>query len=916
MAIVPQYQRDRKLRPNYQNNWKVRANAEHFGAAVGRGLAQVGSGISQAGSAMATLKSMEAAADARDQQNDLSADITQLLNDPDKGFLLREGKDAVRSFESTRTQLKQAAHRRSKGLFGEAKAKFDADADLQMTGALRRAIRHKSQQQVNHISASLDGRISDVQQSILLAAGDADLQAGFGAEAHGLITEKARLQGWSDDQLSEEKRNFASATLRESVLHRVEANPAAALDDYDLLRPHLIETDRQELDLTFSLVRKEEEVKSHVAGILSRRRHANALPAEPQGLTPETEGDTLSINSVPYSYLNAAHPVADRRLDQDLTDAFATNLDALLEDAPEDIRSGLELMTAQGQSPGNQSPSDRSPGDRNDTAYWVAQQGERAVRIRYDGRSLSEAPDEVKDWIADKAGSYGLSLPVGSSVANKTPDERVADGFDTRLVASLDSPVARASGPSMQQMEEALAAINNPEIKEAARTHLQIEMDKQSRAEKEGQLAASRELWAAIDNGGSLEDVPVATRVAAGSATIADATDYIRNRESGKIIRSDVITLSELNRMMAQKPDRFIAQDLDAYRNLLSRADLKILKQSQSGLLQQDSQILKQSEIYEAAFEQADQLLQQLGLSGPNGETDQQKARFLNNLKFRLDHQIAQGNFDAPEPDLLPSLIRSQLAADFPQQAAQLQALEEALFYPANDTNPSSGEPQLRRGSNIPFARNTETDEVSLAWPQSALDAWEAFKLPGDVYSGKVDLSSDEAQERLFDLTTSFTGGSFIPRRPAGSIGMGGRRLAHKTAPRQAKLTGYVTEFPENASPALRRSLTLENKTAKDLVKAGIDVEQNPKVPGRKNPDYMIEGVVWDCYAPIVSHFDGIRDGILKKINAQQAFHIVVNMTDSPHGIKKLVKRLEKNPVPGLKGLMIVDKYGNVKQVF
>ena len=100
---------------------------------------------------------------------------------------------------------------------------------------------------------------------------------------------------------------------------------------------------------------------------------------------------------------------------------------------------------------------------------------------------------------------------------------------------------------------------------------------------------------------------------------------------------NDVATLSELNRMMAQKPDRFIAQDLDVYRNLLSRADLNTLKQTQSGLLQQDSQTLKQSEIYEAAFEQAGQLLQQLGLSSPNDETDPGKARFLNYLKFRLD---------------------------------------------------------------------------------------------------------------------------------------------------------------------------------------------------------------------------------------------------------------------------------------
>ena len=47
--------------------------------------------------------------------------------------------------------------------------------------------------------------------------------------------------------------------------------------------------------------------------------------------------------------------------------------------------------------------------------------------------------------------------------------------------------------------------------------------------------------------------------------------------------------------------------------------------------------------------------------------------------------------------------------------------------------------------------------------------------LPGDVAAGRVDPTSIEGIERAADLAGLVTGGSFAARRPAGSIGMGGR---------------------------------------------------------------------------------------------------------------------------------------------
>jgi hypothetical protein len=212
---------------------------------------------------------------------------------------------------------------------------------------------------------------------------------------------------------------------------------------------------------------------------------------------PKGESDQPSGISVPLTYLNLASPSADRRLDQELTRSLATNLDALMEDAQQHVGTGLEILPYQDRA-------SIKPGGESD--YWSAQQGQNKVLIRYQGQSLSKAPSKVQDWLADNSAAYGLFMPAGSiATDSKPPETRRTDGFDRVLVASLDSPSSRALGPSAKQMEEAIAAIDNPDLQEAARANLQIELDRQSKQDKAGQLAAAREIWAALDDGNTNE---------------------------------------------------------------------------------------------------------------------------------------------------------------------------------------------------------------------------------------------------------------------------------------------------------------------------------------------------------------------------------------------------------------------------
>lgn len=77
---------------------------------------------------------------------------------------------------------------------------------------------------------------------------------------------------------------------------------------------------------------------------------------------------------------------------------------------------------------------------------------------------------------------------------------------------------------------------------------------------------------------------------------------------------------------------------------------------------------------------------------------------------------------------------------------------------------PAARKPDFR-GSILPFSKNGETGEISLAVPQILKDIGDAFTLPGDVYSGKADLNSDETMGRVIGLAGLANGGAMPTSR-------------------------------------------------------------------------------------------------------------------------------------------------------
>lgn len=124
---------------------------------------------------------------------------------------------------------------------------------------------------------------------------------------------------------------------------------------------------------------------------------------------------------------------------------------------------------------------------------------------------------------------------------------------------------------------------------------------------------------------------------------------------------------------------------------------------------------------------------------------------------------------------------------------------------------------------------------------------------------------------------------------------------------------GPPARIRDHDDDATKRSLQRENESAQTLAKAGYQVEQNPKIPGDKNPDYRIEGRIFDNYAPgETTKPRNIASEIQKKVDRGQTDRVILNLTDSLVDLDAMRAQLHDWPIAGLKEIIVIDKAGNV----
>ncbi|ARJ40940.1 Contact-dependent inhibition of growth factor CdiA [Pantoea alhagi] len=158
--------------------------------------------------------------------------------------------------------------------------------------------------------------------------------------------------------------------------------------------------------------------------------------------------------------------------------------------------------------------------------------------------------------------------------------------------------------------------------------------------------------------------------------------------------------------------------------------------------------------------------------------------------------------------------------------------------------------------------------------------------------------------------------------KPGGSIISSGdaafwqnSTIGNSIAKSEGTLTGRVTPTDPKMTKENIRSLNRENESAQILSQSGFQVEQNPYISGNKNPDYRINGEVFDNYAPKSSNVRNIYSEVKRKVTSGQTNNVVINMSDTKASLPALQNQLSQWPIIGLEKVIVIDKSGNVIRI-
>jgi hypothetical protein len=80
-------------------------------------------------------------------------------------------------------------------------------------------------------------------------------------------------------------------------------------------------------------------------------------------------------------------------------------------------------------------------------------------------------------------------------------------------------------------------------------------------------------------------------------------------------------------------------------------------------------------------------------------------------------------------------------------------------------------------------------------------------------------------------------------------------------------------------------------------------------------PDYLVEGRVFDCYSPTPTKaMRGVWSETRDKIAKQQTQRVVINLQDWQGDINALRQQFATWPIPGLKEVKVITKDGQIIQ--
>lgn len=142
------------------------------------------------------------------------------------------------------------------------------------------------------------------------------------------------------------------------------------------------------------------------------------------------------------------------------------------------------------------------------------------------------------------------------------------------------------------------------------------------------------------------------------------------------------------------------------------------------------------------------------------------------------------------------------------------------------------------------------------------------------------------------------------------------------TANPEKKPRGKPATWEASDREETKRGRRMENEAAATLAQAGYDVEQLEEKRGRtkqKNPDYRIEGKIFDCASPRTGNAYSFWKRMKEdKVEAGQADRLIININgpETEMTLEALRTQFQGHPIPGLKEAKVIARGGAIIDIY
>lgn len=695
MVKVPVYEQNVQLRPELRTDLAPQATPQGFGSDVGQGMEHLAKGGMNLAASFAKVRDLEDTMRAKDADNAFAGWLRERQYG-EGGFMTLEGRSAVDGRAAFDKEAEEKRKEFGQGLTPGAAVHYQDASGARIQSAFQQSVVHAAQGRKSWFNDATNARVQTFSDDALVNFNNPALVAKNIAAAQAELRQAGAMHGWDKDTLATRERDLVSGVHKNIALKIAQNDPLAADRYMKENAKSITGADRYSLDNSLSSEIKAEQSKRYADDILQNGRKVDVPPA-----ATRTMGQTGPSTARAFLSSRLTAGKASEHIDN-LDANFATNIGAMIQDAPPGIREKLGVLSGYRSEDRQQqlwNDALKKYGSPDAARKWVAPPGSskhnhgQAVDLAYDGQSLANAPKEVVDWVHSNASKYGLYFPMAHEPWHVEPV-----GSRSGTLAPRGNGIApRAAMASYDDIEGRLAAITDPKVRDLTRQRVMAGIEMQNKASVAKENAAKAQLWQYIDQGMSPDQVPMDVRQNAGMAAVSSAWSYMATARSGREVQTDETLAYDMRRYAAGNPVEFAKIDLNDYRDRLSKDTLKEFTGLQTGALTDQRKAREDGLNLTTAFSQAETQLASVGITtqGKKGteleRANQRIAQFNNALSSQMDEFRRANQNRAPNQMEIQSMINRLL---LPVVIKQPGALWDSTWTPPNAGGGLFGSPK------------------------------------------------------------------------------------------------------------------------------------------------------------------------------------------------------------------------------